>query len=173
MSAAGELDTGVIFCDDNLARLARMPTESVDLVYLDPPFFSNQHYEVIWGDETGGRQPESREASRGARQGKGCDRLLRRVVQPSLRPLPPQGRDGPTLDRWNVACKPNETAVRVRGIELWVASREVRLTKKSPRLLSKESKSGAGVLAWWSFVGSAKFCTGVSFSITRPASRSW
>jgi len=23
----------------------------VDLVYLDPPFFSNRNYEVIWGDE--------------------------------------------------------------------------------------------------------------------------
>lgn len=28
-----------------------MPSESVDLVYLDPPFFSNRNYEVIWGDE--------------------------------------------------------------------------------------------------------------------------
>ncbi|MCL2349012.1 MAG: site-specific DNA-methyltransferase [Planctomycetaceae bacterium] len=24
--------------------------ESVDLIYLDPPFFSNRNYEVIWGD---------------------------------------------------------------------------------------------------------------------------
>jgi DNA modification methylase len=24
--------------------------ESVDLIYLDPPFFSNRHYEIIWGD---------------------------------------------------------------------------------------------------------------------------
>src|SRR5215210_1850476 len=28
-----------------------MPEESVDLIYLDPPFFSNRAYEVIWGDE--------------------------------------------------------------------------------------------------------------------------
>jgi len=24
--------------------------ECVDLVYLDPPFFSNRKYEVLWGD---------------------------------------------------------------------------------------------------------------------------
>lgn len=51
MKAAGELETGVIYCDDNLQRLARFPADSVDLIYLDPPFFSNRHYEVIWGDE--------------------------------------------------------------------------------------------------------------------------
>ena len=28
-----------------------MPSESVDLIYIDPPFFSNRFYNVIWGDE--------------------------------------------------------------------------------------------------------------------------
>ncbi|MDR1592326.1 MAG: site-specific DNA-methyltransferase [Prevotellaceae bacterium] len=28
-----------------------MESETVDLIYLDPPFFSNRNYEVIWGDE--------------------------------------------------------------------------------------------------------------------------
>lgn len=27
-----------------------MDSETVDLIYLDPPFFSNRNYEVIWGD---------------------------------------------------------------------------------------------------------------------------
>ncbi|MCL2131585.1 MAG: site-specific DNA-methyltransferase [Lentimicrobiaceae bacterium] len=27
-----------------------MESKSVDLIYLDPPFFSNRNYEVIWGD---------------------------------------------------------------------------------------------------------------------------
>jgi 16S rRNA G966 N2-methylase RsmD len=45
------LDTGVLYCNDNLGRLAALPSESVDLIYLDPPFFSNRVYEVIWGDE--------------------------------------------------------------------------------------------------------------------------
>jgi DNA modification methylase len=35
---------------DNLEILRQMPSESVDLIYLDPPFFSNRTYEVIWGD---------------------------------------------------------------------------------------------------------------------------
>jgi len=36
---------------DNLEILRGMESESVDLIYLDPPFFSNRNYEVIWGDE--------------------------------------------------------------------------------------------------------------------------
>jgi DNA modification methylase len=35
---------------DNLEILKTMDTDSVDLIYLDPPFFSNRNYEVIWGD---------------------------------------------------------------------------------------------------------------------------
>jgi DNA modification methylase len=35
---------------DNLEILKAMESESVDLIYLDPPFFSNRNYEVIWGD---------------------------------------------------------------------------------------------------------------------------
>jgi DNA modification methylase len=48
--AAG-LETQTLYCDDNLGRLKELPDESVDVVYLDPPFFSNRVYEVIWGDE--------------------------------------------------------------------------------------------------------------------------
>jgi DNA modification methylase len=36
---------------DNLEILKSLPSESVDLIYIDPPFFSNRNYEVIWGDE--------------------------------------------------------------------------------------------------------------------------
>ncbi|MDR0525261.1 MAG: site-specific DNA-methyltransferase [Spirochaetaceae bacterium] len=35
---------------DNLEILKKLPDECIDLVYLDPPFFSNRNYEVIWGD---------------------------------------------------------------------------------------------------------------------------
>ena len=35
---------------DNLEILKSMESDSVDLIYLDPPFFSNRNYEVIWGD---------------------------------------------------------------------------------------------------------------------------
>jgi DNA modification methylase len=36
-------------CLDVMERL--IEPESIDLIYLDPPFFSNRNYEVIWGDE--------------------------------------------------------------------------------------------------------------------------
>jgi DNA modification methylase len=36
---------------DNLDVMRKMESETVDLIYLDPPFFSNRSYEVIWGDE--------------------------------------------------------------------------------------------------------------------------
>lgn len=51
MAPVSYLETGVLYCNDNLARLAQFPAACVDLVYLDPPFFSNRNYEVIWGDE--------------------------------------------------------------------------------------------------------------------------
>jgi DNA modification methylase len=54
------LKTGVIFCDDNKTVLAEMPADCIDLIYLDPPFFSNRTYEVIWGDEAEVRSFEDR-----------------------------------------------------------------------------------------------------------------
>lgn len=54
------LDTGVLYCNDNLDRLSDLPSECVDLIYLDPPFFSNRVYEVIWGDEAEVRSFEDR-----------------------------------------------------------------------------------------------------------------
>lgn len=36
---------------DNLEILKGIESSSVDLCYIDPPFFSNRNYEVIWGDE--------------------------------------------------------------------------------------------------------------------------
>jgi hypothetical protein len=54
------IDTGVLHRDDNLTVLKGLPSASVDLVYLDPPFFSNRFYEVIWGDEAEVRSFEDR-----------------------------------------------------------------------------------------------------------------
>ncbi len=51
MNPVGYLETGVLHCGDNLEVLAEFPADCVDLCYLDPPFFSNRLYEVIWGDE--------------------------------------------------------------------------------------------------------------------------
>ncbi|MFY0406900.1 DNA methyltransferase [Solicola sp. PLA-1-18] len=54
------IDTGVLYREDNLTALSAMPSDSVDLVYLDPPFFSNRTYEVVWGDESEVRSFEDR-----------------------------------------------------------------------------------------------------------------
>ncbi len=45
---------------DNLEIMQKMDSESIDLIYLDPPFFSNRNYEVIWGDKGEVRSFEDR-----------------------------------------------------------------------------------------------------------------
>jgi len=45
-----ELTTNTIHCGDNLEELSKLPDNSIDLIYADPPFFSNKHYEIIWND---------------------------------------------------------------------------------------------------------------------------
>jgi site-specific DNA-methyltransferase (adenine-specific) len=48
------MDTNVLYYGDNLDILRRyIPDESVDLVYLDPPFNSQQNYNVIFKNEAG------------------------------------------------------------------------------------------------------------------------
>ena len=60
MNPVAYLETGVLYCDENLKLLSEFPDECVDLIYLDPPFFSNRTYEVIWGDEAEIRSFEDR-----------------------------------------------------------------------------------------------------------------
>lgn len=43
--------TNQLICGDNLEILPTIPSDSIDLIYIDPPFFSNRNYEVIWDDE--------------------------------------------------------------------------------------------------------------------------
>ncbi len=40
----------IIYCGDNLTWLKKFPDNCIDLIYIDPPFFSNRHYEVIFND---------------------------------------------------------------------------------------------------------------------------
>ncbi|MCY4366332.1 MAG: site-specific DNA-methyltransferase [Chloroflexi bacterium] len=35
---------------DNLHVMRQLPSNSVDLIYIDPPFFSGKEYNVMWGD---------------------------------------------------------------------------------------------------------------------------
>ncbi|MDR1809414.1 MAG: hypothetical protein LBR34_03280 [Prevotella sp.] len=43
--------TNKLILGDNLEVLKGLESETVDLIYLDPPFFSNEDYEVIWRDK--------------------------------------------------------------------------------------------------------------------------
>ena len=42
------LKTNVIYCGDCLNVMKKIPDNSVDLIYLDPPFFSKRNYEDFW-----------------------------------------------------------------------------------------------------------------------------
>jgi len=52
--------TNRLICGDNLDELSKLDKESVDLIYIDPPFWTNRQYEVIWGDEAEVRSFEDR-----------------------------------------------------------------------------------------------------------------
>ena len=45
------MEVNKLILGDNLEILKTLDSESVDLIYLDPPFFSDRNYEVIWGDK--------------------------------------------------------------------------------------------------------------------------
>jgi len=49
-----------LYCGDNLEILTTIDADSIDLIYIDPPFFSNRNYEIIWGDEAEVRSFEDR-----------------------------------------------------------------------------------------------------------------
>jgi adenine specific DNA methylase Mod len=49
------LKDGVFYYGDNLPVLRDLPDESVDLIYLDPPFNSNVNYNAVFKDESGKR----------------------------------------------------------------------------------------------------------------------
>ncbi|HEY4473613.1 MAG TPA: DNA methyltransferase [Candidatus Paceibacterota bacterium] len=55
-----QLKTSAIYCGDNLDMLKEVPDESVDLIYIDPPFNSNRSYEIFWGDTQEKRAFEDR-----------------------------------------------------------------------------------------------------------------
>jgi len=60
------LDTRVIYCGDNLDQLKKLPEQSIDLIYIDPPFNSNRNYEVFWGETKEKRAFEDRHESTAA-----------------------------------------------------------------------------------------------------------
>jgi site-specific DNA-methyltransferase (adenine-specific) len=55
MTASNDIDfpikTNTLFQGDNIFIMSRLPSEFVDIVYLDPPFFTQKNYKNIWGDQ--------------------------------------------------------------------------------------------------------------------------
>jgi len=54
------MKTSVLYCGDNLEIIDKLPEESIELIYIDPPFFSSRTYEVIFGDSRKVRAFEDR-----------------------------------------------------------------------------------------------------------------
>ncbi len=46
-----ELEPNRLFWGDNLHVMRQLPSESIDLIYIDPPFFSGRNYNEIFGDQ--------------------------------------------------------------------------------------------------------------------------
>ena len=46
-----KIPLNAIFFGDNLHILRALPSNCIDLVYIDPPFFSGRNYNQIWGDD--------------------------------------------------------------------------------------------------------------------------
>ena len=42
------MDINIIYCGDCLEVMQKIPDNSIDLIYLDPPFFSQKSYENFW-----------------------------------------------------------------------------------------------------------------------------
>lgn len=45
------LEPNRLFWGDNLHVMRQLPSETIDLIYIDPPFFSGKQYNVIFGDQ--------------------------------------------------------------------------------------------------------------------------
>lgn len=46
-----ELKPNRLFWGDNLHVMRQLPSQSIDLIYIDPPFFSGRQYNVLFGDQ--------------------------------------------------------------------------------------------------------------------------
>jgi DNA modification methylase len=55
------METNVIYCGDNSEVLPKyVDSDSVDLIYIDPPFNTSRNYEVFWGESVERRAFEDR-----------------------------------------------------------------------------------------------------------------
>jgi DNA methylase len=47
-----ELNPNRLYFGDCLHVMRALPSESIDLIYIDPPFFSGKHYNLLFGDKS-------------------------------------------------------------------------------------------------------------------------
>ena len=45
------METNIIYCGDCLLKLKDIPDETIDLIYIDPPFSSNRNYVAFWKEQ--------------------------------------------------------------------------------------------------------------------------
>ncbi len=45
------MEANVIYCGDCLLKLKEIPADSIDLIYIDPPFSSNRNYVAFWQEQ--------------------------------------------------------------------------------------------------------------------------
>lgn len=46
-----DMEVNAIYEGDNIEILSKFPSNSVDLIYADPPFFTGKTWEFIWKDK--------------------------------------------------------------------------------------------------------------------------
>lgn len=54
------MEINAIYEGDNLEIMSKFPEKSVDLIYADPPFYTNRRFEIIWNDGAEKRAFEDR-----------------------------------------------------------------------------------------------------------------
>ena len=55
-----DLSQNNVICGDCKDWLDFIPDNSINLIYIDPPFFTNKPYEIIWGNGFEHRSYEDR-----------------------------------------------------------------------------------------------------------------
>lgn len=44
------MELNAVYEGDNLEVMSKFDSKSIDLIYADPPFFTNKQFEIIWHD---------------------------------------------------------------------------------------------------------------------------
>src|SRR2546430_8070645 len=100
---AATVNNNVLYYGDNLDVLRRhLKDESVDLIYLDPPFKSNQDYNVLFAEQDGSRSAAQIQAFEDTWQ---WDRKAAEAYQDVVEM---GGKVSMVSQAWESACSPVE-----------------------------------------------------------------